>query len=97
MPNHANPALPPSSRALLLGLLCTAGCYLPYYLRPGEPPPATATVSPDQRTATWNRAISVLVASGWVPQLLSEPACFIGAKRRDAERGAPAQTQMITG
>jgi hypothetical protein len=66
---------------MVIVVLATSGCN--FYVRPGEMAPAMATVSPGQRTATWNRALAVLLAAGWVPQVLDEQAGYIGAKRRD--------------
>jgi hypothetical protein len=69
------------SKSIGLALVVLSGCA--YYVRPGEIQPAAAVVSPEQRVATWNRALTVLLAAGWVPQVLDEKACFIGARRRD--------------
>jgi hypothetical protein len=80
---QAAPNLSWSHRVLALALCSMLGCYAPYFTRPGTLPPATATVAPAQRVEVWNRAITVLLAGGWVPQVLNEGACFISAKRRD--------------
>jgi hypothetical protein len=60
-----------------------AGCYVHYQARPGTIAPSTAQVRPELRVATWNKAITVLLADGWVPQMLNEGACYVGARRRD--------------
>ncbi len=72
---------------LALGLVgavaTTSGCYSIQIARPGTLPVATAVVPPDQRLATWNRAISALVDAGFIPQVFNETACYESAKRRD--------------
>jgi hypothetical protein len=54
-----------------------------YYLRPNQLPPAMNQVGPEQRLATWNRAIGVLLDEGYVPTTLDANACFISAHMRD--------------
>ncbi|HEY1811212.1 MAG TPA: hypothetical protein VGG74_02590 [Kofleriaceae bacterium] len=73
-------------------LLALAACFfaacvpdaLPQAVHPGDLPPLVARVAPDQRVATWNRAITVLLDEGYVPQILNQDAAYISAKRRDA-------------
>jgi len=65
---------------VLLGLCSCAGVYV---VRPGTLKPAVASVAPDQRVATWQRAITVLLDEGYVPQVLDATACYIFAKARD--------------
>jgi hypothetical protein len=60
-----------------------SGCAMYYRIRPGQLQPATATVATEQRSVVWQRAVTVLVDQGFVPQLLNEAACFISARRRD--------------
>jgi hypothetical protein len=67
----------------VLAVLLCAGCYMRYQARPGTISPSVASVRPEQRVATWNKAITVLLAGGWVPQVLNEGACYVGARRRD--------------
>jgi hypothetical protein len=67
----------------VFAVLVCAGCYMRYQARPGTIAPSTASVRPDQRVATWNKAITVLLADGWVPQVLNEGSCYVGARRRD--------------
>ena len=57
---------------------------LPQAVHPGDLPPLVTHVTPDQRDATWNRAITVLLDEGYVPQILNKDAAYISAKRRDA-------------
>ena len=66
---------------LVAASLC--GCYGNFIARPGTLPVASAQVAVDQRVATWQRAIGVLLDQGYVPQVLNESACFISAKQRD--------------
>ncbi|HEX4351580.1 MAG TPA: hypothetical protein VGL61_16175 [Kofleriaceae bacterium] len=75
------------TKLLLLATCLFAGCLpdaLPQAVHPGDLPPLVATVAPDQRVATWNRAITVLLDEGYVPQILNQDAAYISAKRRDA-------------
>ena len=58
---------------------CTRG----YIIRPGDLPPIVATVPPDQRTQIWQRAITVLLDEGYVPQVLDESAAYVSGKQRD--------------
>jgi hypothetical protein len=67
----------------IVSSLLSGGCTHWYRVHPGALEPSTAVVPPDQRSAVWNRAIVVLLDQGYVPQVLSEPACFISAKRRE--------------
>jgi hypothetical protein len=82
----------PAHRALtrlvlpLTFLVLTAtstGCATMQIARPGTLPTATATVPPDRRLATWNRAIGALIDSGFVPQVFNETACYVSGRRRD--------------
>jgi hypothetical protein len=69
---------------LILAVSCLfAACATPQALRPGDLPAVLARVTPDQRVATWNRAITVLLVEGYVPQVLNQDAAYISAKRRD--------------
>jgi len=60
-----------------------SGCYSMRVSRPGTLPLAVASTPADQRIATWNRAISALIDTGFVPQVFNETSCYVGAKRRD--------------
>lgn len=66
----------------LVSCLFTA-CASPQALRPGDLPPIVSRVSPEQRVATWNRAIGVLLDEGYVPEVLNQDGGYISAKRRD--------------
>jgi len=68
-------------RRLLLVLSVLTGCN--YYLRPNELAPVVSQVEPEQRLATWNRAVVVLLDEGYVPDSLDANACFISARMRD--------------
>jgi hypothetical protein len=68
-------------RRLLLSLVLVTGCT--YYMRPNQLPPAASKVAPEQRVATWNRALGVLLDEGYVPTTLDANACFISARMRD--------------
>ena len=77
-------------------VLMAGGCYTPYWVRPGEVPPATATVPPEQRNVTWQRSVGVLLEEGYVPQVLNEGACYVsGRQRDDAENGVLAGSMAI--
>jgi hypothetical protein len=53
-------------------------------------------VGAERRVALWQRAIGVLLAEGYVPQVLNEAACYISAKQRDdVTVGAVAGTLAI--
>jgi hypothetical protein len=69
-------------KALLLAATLI-GCATPHVLRPGDLPPLTGQVAPEQRVAMWQRAIAAVLDLGYVPQVLNEAACYIGAKQRD--------------
>ncbi len=83
------------SKLLVAATLCLAtGCN--QYLRPGDMTPLSAQVSLDQRVATWQRAIDVLLDEGYVPQVLNESACYISAKQRDdVQVGSLSGTMVI--
>jgi hypothetical protein len=49
--------------------------------RPGSLKPATGTISEDRRLV-WQRALTVLLDAGYMPELLNEGACFIKARQR---------------
>jgi len=68
---------------MLLLAATLIGCATPHVLHPGDLPPLTAQVAPEQRVAMWQRAISTVLDLGYVPQVLNEAACYIGAKQRD--------------
>ena len=59
-----------------------SGCSMLYRVRPGQSRPATAVVDPEQRAAIWQRAVTVLLDEGYIPELLNESVCFISARRR---------------
>ena len=59
-----------------------SGCSMLYRVRPGQTRPATAAVDPEQRAAIWQRAVTVLLDEGYIPELLNESVCFISARRR---------------
>jgi hypothetical protein len=67
--------------------LLLSGCTSLYYARPGELVPARAVVASDQRLAVWQRAVTVLLDEGYVPDVLDGSAGFIKAKRRDDLEG----------
>lgn len=72
-------------KTFVVAMFCVLAACGPsaYALRPGDLPPMLERVAPDQRVATWNRAIAVLLDEGYVPQALNEAACYISAKQRD--------------
>jgi hypothetical protein len=84
-----------STKLLFATTLCLAtGCN--QYLRPGDMTPLSAQVALDQRVATWQRAIEVLLDEGYVPQVLNESACYISAKQRDdVQVGSLSGTMVI--
>jgi hypothetical protein len=59
-----------------------SGCSMLYRVRPGQSRPATAVVAPEQRAAIWQRAVTILLDEGYIPELLNESVCFISARRR---------------
>ncbi|MFT3694888.1 MAG: hypothetical protein QM831_17190 [Kofleriaceae bacterium] len=69
--------------SLAIALALTSGCYQTRLLRPGDVPPTTARVAPDQRLAVWQTAIGVLLDDGFVPDTLDATAGYISAKARD--------------
>jgi hypothetical protein len=80
----------------LVMTLALHGCYTLYGARPGSLAPAVAAVPPDTRTQAWQRAVSVLVEDGYVPELLNETACYVSARRReDAEYDVLAGAMAI--
>jgi hypothetical protein len=86
-------------RNLLLAVIASlsvVACASPQLLRPGSLRPGVASVPAAQRTATWHRAIEVLLDEGYVPQVLNEAAGYVSAKQRDdIEVGALAGTIAI--
>jgi len=60
-----------------------SACATVYYARPGELTPFWATVAPDQRLAIFQRAIPALLDQGYVPDVVSEAAGYIKARRRE--------------
>jgi hypothetical protein len=75
-----------------------AGCYGNYIVRPGMLMPETAQVKPEDRVATWNRSITVLLDDGYVPQVVNEAAGFVSGKRRDdlVEDNLAGSTAIVT-
>lgn len=69
-----------AASVLLTTLL--SGCVMYYRLRPGESRPIITMVAPAQRVAVWQRAVTVLLEEGFVPEVLNEAACYISARRR---------------
>ena len=59
-----------------------SGCSMLYRVRPGQSKPAMAVVAPEQRAAIWQRAVTILLDEGFIPELLNESVCFISARRR---------------
>jgi hypothetical protein len=82
---------------LVLAVSCLlAACATPQAFRPGDLPPLVSRIAPDQRVATWNRAITVLLDEGYVPQVLNQEAAYISAKQRDdASNDELAGTMVI--
>jgi hypothetical protein len=68
---------------LVLLTMLSIGCVSPYYTRPGTLKPAIATVSREERTLAWQHAVTGLLDHGYVPQVLSESAGYISARRRE--------------
>lgn len=68
---------------LLAIAVSLAGCYTPYLVKPGRVAPATASVAPAEVTAVWRRAVTVLRAEGYVPQVLSQEAGYVSGRRDD--------------
>jgi hypothetical protein len=63
--------------------LALSGCYTSWVVRPGSLTPATANVAPADRSATWQRAIQVLLEEGYVPMAMNEAAGFVSGRQRD--------------
>ncbi len=63
--------------------LALPGCYQSWVVRPGSIAPATATVAPEARAATWQRAIQVLLEAGYVPTAMNETAGYVSGRQRD--------------
>lgn len=84
------------SKAAFVLVLSALACAAPYVLRPGDLAPIVAQVSSEQRIAVWQRAITVLLDEGYVPQVLNEAACYVAGKQRDdVVEGALAGTIAI--
>jgi hypothetical protein len=85
-----------SKAAFVLLLASLSACMTPYVLRPGDLAPIVAQVGSEQRVAIWQRAITVLLDEGYVPQVLNEAACYVSGKQRDdVTEGALAGTIAI--
>lgn len=79
---------------LVLSILLSGCTY--YHVHPGALEPSRGQIGPEERVATWQRAIGVLLDQGYVPQVLNERACFISAKHReDFENDPLAQTLAL--
>jgi hypothetical protein len=70
---------------VFLIVLALQGCYSAYVARPGWLVPATAMVTPAERSTVWQRSVGILVDEGYVPQVLNSGACYVSARQREDE------------
>ena len=82
---------------MLFGLtLMLSDCVSYYHIPPGTLEASKAQISLQERGATWQRAIGVLLDQGYVPQVLNETAFFISARRRDDLENDALVNTMVT-